>query len=87
MIGLFGNVPVYLAWGVTDMRRGIDWLSAMVNAVMKEAPGSGAVFGFRVNALTGSSFGGGMAKASACSTRFLSVDTFLGRRPKTALHI
>ena len=47
MIGLSGNVPVYLAWGVTDMRRGIDWLSAMVNAVMKEAPGSGAVFGFR----------------------------------------
>ncbi|EUC00057.1 IS66 Orf2 family protein, partial [Rhizobium sp. CF080] len=47
MIGPSGNVQVYLACGVTDMRRGIDGLSAMVEAVIKEAPGSGAIFGFR----------------------------------------
>jgi transposase len=29
------------------MRRGIDGLSAMVEAVIKEAPGSGAIFGLR----------------------------------------
>lgn len=38
---------VYLACGVTDMRRGIAGLSALVEAVIKEAPGSGAIFGFR----------------------------------------
>lgn len=46
-MGPTGNVRVYLACGVTDMRRGIDGLSAMVEAVIKEAPGSGAIFGFR----------------------------------------
>lgn len=33
--------------GVTDMRRGIDGLSALVETVIKEAPRSGAIFGFR----------------------------------------
>ncbi|MQY48160.1 IS66 family insertion sequence element accessory protein TnpB [Rhizobiales bacterium RZME27] len=47
MIGPSGNVRVYLACGVTDMRRGIDGLSALVETVVKEAPGSGAIFGFR----------------------------------------
>lgn len=47
MIGPSGNVRVYLACGA-DMRRGIAGLSALVEAVIKEAPGSGAIFGFRV---------------------------------------
>ncbi|MGO6719133.1 IS66 family insertion sequence element accessory protein TnpB [Rhizobium ruizarguesonis] len=47
MIGPSGNVRVYLACGVPDRRRGIDGLSAMVEAVIKEAPGSGAIFGLR----------------------------------------
>ncbi|MGR9424352.1 IS66 family insertion sequence element accessory protein TnpB [Rhizobium leguminosarum] len=29
------------------MRRGIDGLSTLVEAAIKEAPGSGAIFGFR----------------------------------------
>ena len=33
MIGPSGNVRVYLACGVTDMRRGIDGLSALVETV------------------------------------------------------
>jgi len=47
MIGPSGNVRVYLACGVTDMRRGIDGLSALVETAIKEAPGSGAIFGLR----------------------------------------
>ncbi len=47
MMGPSGNVRVYLACGVTDMRRAIDGLSALVETVVKEAPGSGAIFGFR----------------------------------------
>ncbi|MBO9187950.1 MULTISPECIES: IS66 family insertion sequence element accessory protein TnpB [unclassified Rhizobium] len=47
MIGPSGNVRVYLACGVTDMRRGIDGLSTLAETVIKEAPGSGAIFGFR----------------------------------------
>jgi transposase len=47
MIGPPGNVRVYLACGVTDMRRGIDGLSTLAEGVIGEAPGSGAIFGFR----------------------------------------
>lgn len=47
MIGPSGNVRVYLACWVTDMRRGIDGFSALVESFIKEAPGSGAIFGFR----------------------------------------
>lgn len=47
MIGPSGNVKVYLACGATDMRRGIEGLSTLVASVIKEHPGSGAVFGFR----------------------------------------
>lgn len=47
MIGPSANVQVYLACGVTDMRRGIDGLSALVEGVIRQAPGSGAIFGFR----------------------------------------
>ncbi|PYE38585.1 IS66 Orf2 like protein, partial [Rhizobium sp. PP-F2F-G20b] len=43
MIGPSGNVRVYLACGVTDMRCGIDGLSALVETAVKEAPGSGAI--------------------------------------------
>ena len=37
MIGPSGNVRVYLACGVTDMRRGIDGLSALVEGVLYAA--------------------------------------------------
>ncbi|WP_077107094.1 IS66 family insertion sequence element accessory protein TnpB [Agrobacterium sp. DSM 25558] len=47
MIGPSGNVQVYLACGVTDMRRGIDGLSTLVEGVIRQVPGSGAIFGFR----------------------------------------
>jgi len=47
MIGLGGGARVYLAAGVTDMRRGIAGLCAQAQNVLREAPGSGAVFVFR----------------------------------------
>jgi transposase len=47
MIGLPGNVQVYLACGATDMRRGIAGLSTLAETVIREAPGLGAIFGFR----------------------------------------
>jgi transposase len=38
---------VYLACGVTDMRKGFDGLSALVQTVLAQDPYSGAVFAFR----------------------------------------
>jgi transposase len=47
MIGSSGDVRVHLACGVTDVRRGIDGLSGLVETAIKEAPRSFAIFGFR----------------------------------------
>lgn len=47
MIGPGKQVRVYLACGVTDMRRGIDGLSTLAEAVAKQDLSSGAVFVFR----------------------------------------
>jgi transposase len=38
---------VYLACGVTDMRKGFDSLAALVQTVLAQDPYSGAVFAFR----------------------------------------
>ncbi|MFS8050173.1 hypothetical protein [Rhizobium sp. BR 314] len=50
------------------MRRGIGGLSALVEAIIKEAPGRGAIFGFRGNAPTELSFYAGLAQRF-CSSR------------------
>lgn len=47
MIGPSSNVKVFLACGVTDMRKGIDGLTTLAQSVIKQDPGSGAIFGFR----------------------------------------
>ncbi len=47
MIGPGANVRVYLACGVTDMRKGIGGLAALVESVLRQKPTSGAVFAFR----------------------------------------
>jgi transposase len=41
------GVKIYLACGVTDMRRGFDGLSIMAQDVLKQNPFSGAIFCFR----------------------------------------
>ena len=47
MIGLPAGTRVYIACGVTDMRRGFDGLSAQVEAALKLDPYGGAIFIFR----------------------------------------
>lgn len=47
MIGPGTGVYVYLAAGVTDMRKGITGLAALAQEVLRQNPASGAVFVFR----------------------------------------
>ena len=47
MIGPGTGVRVYLACGVTDMRKGITGLAAAAQQVLKQNPASGAVFAVR----------------------------------------
>jgi transposase len=47
MIGPPAGTRVYLACGVTDMRRGFDSLSAQVESVLQLDPYGGAIFMFR----------------------------------------
>ena len=47
MIGPGTGVRVYLACGVTDMRKGIAGLAALAQNVLRQKPASGAVFAFR----------------------------------------
>jgi len=47
VIGLPTGTRVWLAAGVTDMRKGFDGLSMLVQAVLRRDPFSGHVFVFR----------------------------------------
>jgi transposase len=47
MIGLPSGSRVWLAAGVTDMRKGFDGLAAIVKATLAEDPYSGHLFVFR----------------------------------------
>jgi transposase len=47
MISLASGLRVYLACGVTDMRKGMTGLAMLVQQSMAEDPVSGAVFAFR----------------------------------------
>ena len=47
MIAVPAGVRIYLACGVTDMRKGFDGLSMMAQQVLQQDPFSGAVFCFR----------------------------------------
>ena len=47
MIGPGTGVRVYLACGVTDMRKGIGGLAALAEAELRQPPANGAVFAFR----------------------------------------
>ena len=47
MIGLPAGTRVWLAAGVTDMRKGFDSLAAQVQSVLGQDPFSGHVFCFR----------------------------------------
>ena len=47
MIELRTGTKIWIAAGVTDMRRGFDGLSAQVQTVLEQQPFSGHVFVFR----------------------------------------
>ena len=47
MISIPAGVRIYLACGVTDMRKGFVGLSVMAQDTLKENPFSGALFCFR----------------------------------------
>jgi transposase len=47
MIGLPAGTRVWLAAGVTDMRKGMDGLAALVQTTLVENPFSGQLFAFR----------------------------------------
>ena len=47
MIAPGANVRVYLACGVTDMRKGIDGLMSLVQSSLRQKPASGSMFAFR----------------------------------------
>jgi transposase len=47
MIGLPAGTRIWLAAGVTDMRRGMDGLAALVQTALTEDPFAGHVFVFR----------------------------------------
>jgi transposase len=47
MIALATGMRVYLACGVTDMRKGMTGLAMLVQQTLAEAPFEGAVFAFR----------------------------------------
>lgn len=47
MIGPGTGVRVYLACGVTDMRKGIAGLAALAQDQLRQKPTGGAVFAFR----------------------------------------
>jgi transposase len=41
------STRIFLACGVTDMRKGFDGLAVLVQRVLREKPYSGALFAFR----------------------------------------
>lgn len=47
MIGPSGPVRVYLACGVTDMRKGMDGLAAQVQTMLRLDPHGGAIYAYR----------------------------------------
>jgi transposase len=47
MIGPGTGVRVYLACGITDMRKGIGGLAMLAQDVLRQKPTAGAVFAFR----------------------------------------
>ena len=46
MIGVASGRPIFLATGVTDLRRGVTGLYAIILDQLAEEPLSGAIFGF-----------------------------------------
>ena len=84
MIGPGTGVRVYLACGVTDMRKGIAGLAALTQDVLCQKPTSGAVFAFRGRRGDRIKLLYWDGQGSACITKFWNGGGLLGRTPKMA---
>ena len=83
MIGIPGNVRVYLACGVTGMRKGFDGLAARVQLTLQLDPHGGALFVFRGRRGDLIKICGGTGKAYVCLPSGWSAAGLCGRRQRT----
>ena len=81
MIGLPPGTRVWLAAGVTDMRRGFDGLAALVQAKLQLDPFSGHVFVFQAVGVIASRCCGGVVTVCVCSQNGWNLATSCGLRP------
>ena len=84
MIPVPGNTRVWLAAGVTDMRRGFNTLATQAEQVLAEDPYSGHMFVFRGRRGDLLKIIGGTAKALACSPDDWNGGGLSGLRPGRA---
>ena len=84
MIGLAPGTRIWLAAGITDMRKGFDSLAVQAQTVLGKDPFSGHVFCFRGRRAICSSCCGGMATGFACSPSGSNVAGLCGRAPSKA---
>jgi hypothetical protein len=80
MLEMRTGTRIWIAAGVTDMRRGFPGLSAQVQTILKQQPFYGHVFVFAVVAATRSRFYGPMKTAHACLRSDWSADALSGRK-------
>lgn len=79
MIGPGTGVRVYLACGVTDMRKGIGGLSTLAQDALRQSPPAVRSLRFVVGAVIGSNCCIGMARASVFITRCWNGGVSLGQ--------
>ena len=83
MIALPANTRIWIAAGVTDMRRGFTGLSALVQTALEQDPLSGHVFAFRGRRGDLIKLFGGMETDSVCSLSVWSVAASCGRKAES----
>ena len=84
MIPVPSNTRIWLAAGVTDMRRGFDGLAAQTVQVLKEDPLSGHVFVFRNRGGDRAKDGKVSVTASQLASLLEGIDWRLTRAPPAA---
>ena len=84
MISLPSGTHIWIAAGVTDLRRGFTGLSAVAQTVLDKEPFSGHVFVFRGRRGDLIKLLCGMAMDCVCSPSVWNVADSSGRRPKRA---
>ena len=79
MIALPAGTHIWVACGVTDMRKGFDSLAMVAQEVVKQSPRSGHVFVFRGPRADRLRFCGGTGPAFAFMPNAWSVGVSFGR--------